>query len=245
MRKRILSMISAIALLITVFPQNFALADGETYPVIKFGIASGDNVFFGSNTTEKYTAPQKFLVLDADKSSTGDTDGAFLITSDVTSQSVHRSYTVSTLMSECTDFLEIFNADEQNLITPTTKSSTAEIGGYSDLKETITDRKIFPISAGEATEYADLLKLTSGKNWSLRSSKKSYTLANGNCLYAGYVNTDNKLAVDVLSYMASKFYTFRPAMNISKSTASVSTPFGNKILLLPSNDTETGKLASA
>ena len=245
MRKKVLSMLTAIAVFITVLPQNFALADGETYPVIKFGIASGDNVFFGSNTTEKYTAPQKFLVLDADKSSTGDTDGAFLITSDVTSQSVHRSYTVSTLMSECTDFLEIFNADEQNLITPTTKNSTAEISGYSDLKETITDQKIFPISAGEATEYADLLKLTNGKNWSLRSSKKSYTLANGNCLYAGYVNTDNKLAVDVLSYMSSKSYAFRPAMNISKSTASVSTPFGNKILLLPSNNTETGKLTSA
>ncbi len=240
MRKKLLSAFVAAVMLTAALPQSTSHA-AEKYSAVKFGLLAGDKVSFGSGESSDYTAPQEFLVLDADISSTGDSDGAFLITSGVTNQTVTRTYgTISgTIPTECANFLKIFTEDEQELITVTSKKSTATIDSVTGLAEDTEDRKIFILSADEATKYSDLLKLNSGKEWALRSQKRSVLTST---ITVGYITADNKPTVKSGIIVTDKF---RPAMNIKKSLANVETPVGDKILLLPKKDFEEGKLSSA
>lgn len=256
MRKKLLSALMAAAMILTALPQQLAFAaeNAQQYPLMKFGLSAGDVVSFGSkdsvnssNTTVYYTAPQKFLVLDADASSTGDTDGAFFITKDVTERTVNRGSTGSTVSTEYRQFLGIFTDDEQNMLADTVKDSQpVTINEVSGMEEAITTaQKIFLLSADEVTKYADLLTLNPGKSWALRSEKTGYSITGGQYAYVGYVNASNQLSVDYLSNYRSRPYSFRPGMNLSKTAVAVGTPFGEKILLLPFAASETGSFRSA
>lgn len=237
MKKKILSMLMAGTMLASVLPAGISYA-AESYPAAKFGIKSGDRVIFGSAGTSAYSAPARLVALDVDKTSTKDASGMFFM-SYINTGNIALIYENAEkgIDSACTQYLEVFSTEEQNALISTTKSSSYQASDSLTLGEDITNKKIFALSAGEATDYKNLIPKQS--DWWLRSYNAKYTIVyRGMCGYRGYVDINGAIGYsDFKELFGNDGDTkgFYPGMNISKEKTVVGTPAGNRTLLLPEN----------
>ncbi|MDD2981491.1 MAG: DUF6273 domain-containing protein [Hespellia sp.] len=226
MKKRILSLLLVVAMVLGIVPFSSVVANAEDTTTKKIalgtsGVADKDFVYFGNYNGEDI----KWKVLDADADNAGEANGMFLLSeyllepSGVPFDNDSNVWQHSDAQAWCTAFAEsdAFTASEKQALKSVSKSD-AETTQYNIPWGTssLADEKVFYLSAEEAATYIGandrdegLATTTSGGaagGWWLRSPPYRHTNS------AGFVIEDGAVGDYDVDYTSPGV---RPAFNLN------------------------------